>query len=168
MKITDKMMHNAHKLTFLVEQYPGHKLADVILLLELPAIEINCAVWLAVQLELVTEPGEKTGIIELISPPEEYDFGDEVADLKDMILYSFQQLAKKETDLEENYLSQWTTGYPSHDVIIAMKLLIDERSLAEYELPDGKEIYKFYTLYENMEQLWGRKQFKKDPIKKKK
>ena len=36
--------------------------------------------------------------------------------------------------------------------------------IAEYEIEDGENKYVFYTLYQNRDKLWGRKQFKADPL----
>ena len=65
--------------------------------------------------------------------------------------------------MEETYLSSWTNGYGSHDVLIAMKRLLDGHVLAEYEIEDGDNTYTFYTNYDTREQQYGRKDFKTDP-----
>lgn len=169
--ITEKMTENAHKIAFIKQNYPEHKLNDIINLLQMPAIDINTALWSAQELGFISTPNAETGVLELLSPPETYDFGQTVRDLQSAIVLSFTELAKKETDLEETYFSQWVSGYSTQDVLVAMKDLLNRRVLFEYEIedkPDKKGLepstYTFYTLYENSEQLWGAKQFKKNPI----
>lgn len=167
--ITKKMLHNANKVGFIVQQYPEHKLAEVIKLMAMPAIDINTAIWAAEELGFIGKPDRETGNLEFLVAPERWDFGPEVTDLQEALVYSFTELAKVEKDLEENYMSSWTQGYPTQDVLVAVKQLLVDRVLAEYEINDVDEtgtdnVYIFYTLFENSEQLWGRKEFKKDPI----
>lgn len=178
--ITEKMRHNANKIAFYVQQYPEKKVSEMLAVLELPAIDINTAFWAAQELGWISEPNKEKDSVELLSVPEIWDFGDNVAELEEALLYAFARLATKETDLEEFYISQWTEGYPKQDVLVAIKHLLVERKLAEYEVKDasvdekGNKVYKdgeqvmetyiFYTLYENGEQMWGRKQFKVDPL----
>lgn len=172
--ITTKMRENAHKIGFIVENYPDHKLNDVIKLFQMPAIDINTALWAAQDLILIGTPDPKTGTIEFLGAPEDgYNFGPTVTDLQEAIVYSFKELATKESDLEENYFSSWVEGYTTQDVLVSMKDLLNRRVIAEYEIKDtaakrkkGVEIsvYTFYTLFENLEKLWGAKQFKKNPL----
>lgn len=167
--ITTKMLENANKVTFLFEAYPEHTVNEVIKLLEMPAIDINAGIWAAQELGFITAPDPVTNHVTLIKKPDLWDFGDAEGDLEEAIMFSFQQLAKKETDLEEQYLAQWTQGYPAHDVLIALKQLLADKQLATYELEDKEadgtsSTYTFYTLYENGEQLWGKKQFKQEAV----
>lgn len=160
----NKMLNNANKVAYLVQQYPEHKLEQIVALLGMPAIDINTAVWYAVEVGFITEPNKETGKIELAKPPKTWDFGPDYDSLEDMMLYAFQKTAKQETDLEEHYVSNWTLGHTSHDVIIAMLRLLEDKKIAKYVIEDGENPYTFYTLYENREKLWGRKQFKHDPL----
>lgn len=180
--ITSKMLEGANKIAFIKQNYPEHKLNDVISLLQMPAIDINTALWAAQELGFVSKPDAETGVFELKTPPEIYDLGKTVRDLQDAIVYSFTELAKKETDLEETYFSQWVQGYDTHDILVAMKELLNDRVMFEYDVNDpeldkkGKpvlnedthepiiNVYTFFTLYENGEQRWGEKQFKRNPI----
>jgi hypothetical protein len=168
MKPTKKMLENAHKVAFLAEQYPEHTLGQIIALLQIPSIDINAAVWTAVEAGLISEPDKSTGTFQRLKTPAVWAFGDTVRDLQNEIVYCFNKLARNETDLEENYLSQWTAGYTSHDVMICLNNLLNSNILSEYQIEDGENSYTFYTLYENREQLWGRKSFKKDPLAKRK
>ena len=54
------------------------------------------------------------------------------------------------------------------NALIAINHLLEDRVLFEYELTDdnpklGKSVYKFYTLYENSEMQWGKKNFGVEP-----
>lgn len=164
-----KTTQDAHKVAYLIQQFPKHTMAEIIALLVMPAIDINTAIWAAQDMNLIGEPDEKTGKAELLEPPKSWDFGTDEKHLENVLLYCFGQLAKKETDLEETYLSNWTNGYTAHDVLIALRRLLESRQLAEYQIDDTDKqgvvnAYTFFTLYDNREQLWGTKQFKEPPV----
>lgn len=162
--ITTKTLQNANKLTYLIEAYPDNSMTDVIALLEMPAIDINTAIWAAVELGWIMDPKTNEGVTGLLKKPETWDFGPELRDLEDNIVYAFTVMGKLEADLEEYDLSQWTAGYAKHDLAIIMKLLLADKVLASYEVedtnPENDSIYTFYTLYANREHEWGRKQYK--------
>lgn len=158
------MLENANKVAYLIQQYPDRSLPEIIGVMQLPGVEINTAIWLATELGWISEPDKDEGAVRFLSEPKDgFQFGDRLEQLKEMLVYSFEKLAKKEQDLEENYLSNWTAGYPGHDVMIAMRQLLNDKDLAEYVVEDGENKYTFYTLAKNREQEWGRKQFKKRP-----
>lgn len=165
--ITEKVLNNANKVAFLVKQYPEHTLTQIIGLLTMPSVEINTSIWAATELGFITEVDPETKMVKLGPvPPETWQFGHEVDDLMAMIEYAFVQLAKKEQDLEEVYVSNWTHGYDSHDVMIALAHMVNTKVLATYSLTDPKDTkstYTFYSLYEFGEQMWGSKQFKEEP-----
>jgi hypothetical protein len=163
-ELSKTLQHMAQKVAYLVQAYPEHTMAKITTLIQAPAIVINCAIWAAQDLGYISEPDAKTGIPKLLKLPDEWDMGEGLTELKGMLVLAFTHLATRETDLEEHYMSQWTQGFTAHDVLIAMKQLEDEKVLAQYLLEDGKETYTFFTLYENRDKLWGRKQFKKDPL----
>lgn len=162
--MTPTMIHNANKVGYLVKQYPEHDMNQIIGLFVLPPIDINAAVWAAIELGFISEPDPDEHAVRLLKEPESWDFGQDVNDLIDTIYYCMEKLNSKENDMEDNYLSNWTMGYQAHDILVAMKRLLENKQLATYELEDGENAYDFYTLYDNREQLWGRKQFKKDPL----
>lgn len=165
--ITKKMSENAHKLVFLVEQYPEHTITQLMAMLQMPAVDINCAFWAAEELGFISEPVKETGEVKLLETPKEWKFGDVQEELQAMIIYSFNKLAHKEEDLEETYLQNWLNGYSTHDVFVALKTLLNKRILGEYQLTDPNDLestYTFYSLFPNTEQLWGRKQFKVAPV----
>lgn len=160
------MLENAHKVTYIVQQYPQHTVPQIIQLLAMPAIEINTAFWYATNAGWLSEPDPETQRFTFLKAPEKWAFGEAVDTLRDHLLYAFTELAKKENDLDENTLSGWCMGYPSHDQLIALSLMLNDKVLATYDLTDPKDLkstYTFYTLYENGEQMWGRKNFKEQP-----
>lgn len=165
--INDKILHNANKVAFLVKQYSNHTLTQIIGLLGMPSIDINTAIWAATELGYITEIDQETQrVLPGKNMPEMWDFGPNVTDLMQKIEYAFSQLAKKEQDLEENYVSNWTLGYDAHDVLIALAELVNTKILGVYQLTDPKDTqstYTFYSLFENSEQMWGQKQFKEPP-----
>jgi len=163
-KISKQLEQMAHKVAYLVKSYPEHKIGQITTLIQAPAIVINCSLWAAQDLGFISEPDPKTGMTKLLKDPTGLEMGEGLAELKMLLTLAFTHLAKRETDLEEHYISQWTQGFTAHDVLIALKQLQEEKVLAEYLIEDGKETYTFFTLYENREKLWGRAQFKKDPL----
>lgn len=162
--ITPKMRENSHKVAFLVKQYPKHKMTEIVQLLEMPAIDINTAIWAAQDSGFVSKP-DKKGSLKFLKDPESWAFGETVMHIEDALIFAFEHLAESEADLEEHYLSQWTRGYSGTDVLIALNRLLSSNRIAEYAIEDGENTYKFFTLYENRDKLWGNKQFKKPPLK---
>jgi len=161
---TKRVIENAHKVTFLATEYPKHSLADIIKLLQLAAIDINASIWAAVDLGLITEPNPETGRVEVLKRPDKWQFGTEIEELHDLILYMLEHCAEKETDLDEYELSNWLAGYPTHNTLIALKQLLAEEKIATYVIEDGENIYTFYTTFEAKDKLFARKRFKKDPL----
>lgn len=181
--VTKRISENANKVTFIIQQYPEKNIREVINMFQLPAIDINTAIWHAQDLGWLTRPDDKDkdGKVEVKNPPEEWNFGDIEGDLEQAIMYAFNRVAEKETDLEEQYIGQWMAGYATQDVLIAMRRLLNTGKLAEYIIDDpvlnkkGKPVkgkdgeplvehYTFYTLPENIDKKWGQKQFKRNPL----
>ncbi len=160
------ILNNAHKMAFMIKKYPEKTLADHLKVFVVPAIEINTSLWKAAELGLITEPDKETGICTYLKDPKKWVFGSRVDDLITMLEYAFKELAKTERDLDEVYISNWTLGHEAYDVMIALGYLIETRVLAQYDLTDPEDLkstYTFTTLYENSEQMWGRKYFIKEP-----
>jgi hypothetical protein len=178
--ITKRALENANKFAFLVGAYPEKTVPEIIGLFQLPPIDINTAIWAAVELQFVTELDQREFVpgqdgedavksahylhSDLYKKPETWDFGPNEADLEDAMIYAFEKLNAEEKDMEENYLSNWTRGYMAHDVLVATKKLLEDNVLHEYELEDGDNAYIFYTLKKNADKLWGSKQFKTNPL----
>lgn len=167
---TTRMLNNAHKFTLMAKTYPEKPLSELLKLFgPTPGIDLNTAIWYATELGLIKDPAKEpneTGTIEVLSEPKEWALGQTIEDLRVGITYTLQKMALKEQDLEENYIANWTLGYMGHDVMLALQSLLNDNTLIRYELTDPEDLkstYTFYTLYENGEQMWGRKQFKKQP-----
>lgn len=174
-----KVLNNAHKITFIMQQYPEKKLPDLLTLLAMPAIDINSGLWAAEDLGYITQVDKDTGVLAFASEPENgWDFGQSVVDLKGELLYCMGVLARRQADLEEFFISKWTQGYPVADVLVAVKSLLVNNQLVEYELQDHRidekghkmfeedentpimDTYIFYTLPENAAHQWGKLSFK--------
>lgn len=162
------MLANANKVAYLFQQFPKHSPAEIIALFQMAPVDVNAAMWYAQELGWITELDKKKDKIKFVKAPKAWNFGERQSTLEDTILYCFKRLAKDETDLDEHFLSDWTNGYPAHDVIIAMKQLLNDKVLFEYILTDvdkdgNENAYKFFTLYENLEMQWGKKNFRQAP-----
>jgi hypothetical protein len=162
--ITKHMLENANKFTFLIEAYPEKTVPEVISLFQMPPVDTNAAIWAAVELGMVKEMDIETYRSEVLKKPESWQFGETVTELEDALTYCFEKLNADEKDMEENYLSNWTQGYPAHDVLIATKHLLADNVLHEYEIEDGENAYIFYSLKANAGKNWGAKQFKENPL----
>lgn len=160
----ENLAYNAQKVLYLCAAYPEKTLKEIIGLLAMPAIDINTAIFYCQKQGWLSEPDGETGFAQVLSKPEKWDFGPEEKGLEELLVFAFEQLNAKEKDLEEFFVSQWTTGYPSQDVLVAVKRLLENKQLHEYEIEDGEEKYIFYTLYKNRDKLYGRQAFKQDPL----
>lgn len=177
-QLTGRSLENVHKIVFLANEYPGKKFMEIASMVQMGALDKNVAIWRAQDLGLITVNEDDSYAVDEV--PDKWELGSDVAGLIELISYTFKRLSRDEMDLEENILGNWCVGYPAHDVMIAMKTLINDKVLIDYEIkntdevplskkakgkgkkPETREsIYTFYTLYENMEMRWGTKQFKK-------
>lgn len=174
-----KILENAHKLTFYMQQYPGKKLPEVSTLMSMPAVDINAALWCAEDLGYIDQIDKETGEMKFLREPDNgWDFGQSVSDLKASIVYCLTVLARREADLEEFFIERWTAGYPPMDILVAMKSLLVNGHIVEYELLDKRldekgnvmygedentplmDSYIFYTLAANAGKQWGKASFK--------
>ncbi len=162
--ITSKIVQNANKFAYLIKAYPEKKVPEIINMFRLAPIDINCAIWAAVELKFIREMDPETSFSEIITAPKTWDFGPDEADLEDSLTYAFEKLNAQEKDIEENYLTNWVAGYSPQDTLIAVKRLIEDKVLHEYEIEDGENAYIFYTLYKHKGKNWGAKQFKTNPL----
>lgn len=165
-ELKGKALETVHKLVYLANEYPNKTMREVAALFELPPLDINIAVWRAEDMGFlhINEDGK----FHIDKVPTKWELGEDLERLKEQIIYYFNHLARKEADLEETYLSNLAMGYPPHDLFIVIKQLLHDRVLGTYELKDtrkeGKkhvvDTYTFYSLWDNSEQQWGKKQFK--------
>lgn len=108
--------------------------------------------------------------ITLLKEPETWDFGPAVAELKLKLKYAFHRVADEmDSDFEETFLGNWTLGYESQDVLVAVMHLMDSGVIASYDVKDTEKggavnTYTFYSLVENADKHWGLNTFKKPPV----
>ena len=155
---------NAMKLARVASFYPEHKLEEILGLIQMPPADINAALWRAEDLGYM-EIDKKAQQFKLLHVPD-MEWGELTSALRDRIMYCLKKLNESETDMEEMVLTQWFAGYPSHDILLVLKSLIQDEVVATYNILDstkegGKNEYVYYTLAKNRSQEWGRKQFKK-------
>ena len=173
-----KDLQNVHKLVYLANEYQKENIRELGEMFSMTMLDINATIWRARDLGYMIID-DSTGVYKVDTEPEKWQFGAEVEELCDTLLYVFAKLAERETDLEDQEFGQWCAGHLTHDVAVATKKLLNNRQLASYELttlneqPVSKKAagrgkkpktlestYTFYTLWENMEQRWGSKRFK--------
>lgn len=164
MKFTDRIEQNAQKFAYLIKAYPEKTIPEIIGLFQLGPIDINSAIWAAVDLGYISEMDQEDQHAKILKEPKVWNFGVDESDLEFALEYAFKKLNAQEKDMEENYLSNWVGGYPAQDSLIAVKRLIEKDVLHEYQIEDGENAYIFYTLKENEGQNWGQKQFKTNPL----
>lgn len=166
-EVRDRQIEAAHKAAYIIKSNPDLELAGILDKLKMPAIDINCSLWLAQELDLISEPNKETGKVEFLHDPESgWQFGTGIERIRRQLVYALEQLAKKENDLTIEEVDGWCQGYAPHDVEIALKTLLEERVLGTYDLTDPKDLqstYTFYTLFEHSEQMWGKTRFKVQP-----
>ena len=143
-------------------------------------LETDVAIWRAQDLGYLFVD-DKTRLYKVEKVPEKWELGPEITEIENLILYGLKKRGEKEQDLEDGYFGMWVAGLPTHRVLIAVKKLINERKIITYELtaidtikPSKKGLgrgkapkeientYTFYSLWDNAEQQWGRKQFKEN------
>lgn len=154
---------NANKAIFMCSIYPDLPLTKIATMFQLPAIDINSAIWYAIERGWLTDNGD--GVPPTINENVSYDLGEDVEGLQDMILAGLRHVAKVEKDIEEGFLVQWCNGHPGHTLLFAVKDLIRTGQIGTYSVedlePEGeKSTYTFYSLPENVDKQWGKREFK--------
>jgi hypothetical protein len=172
-----KRLHNARKFAFLAQAYPEKTFEEVVAMFQLPAIDINCAVWQLETENIIDKITDKSAKVLLLHPVFNEDrdkkldtdfFGPEVGGLINDIRFALENLARAEGDLEDQYFSNWTAGYLPHDLFTAMGYLMMTKQVSQYDLTsimdkvEDSSVYTFYTLTENLGKEWGRSQFADD------
>jgi hypothetical protein len=157
------MEENVHKLVYLAREYPDKTITEVAGLFSLPALEVNAAIWAAQDMGyIIVDEKTKKATVDMV--PDMWRFGKDISNIEGYLVYVFERLSRDETDPEENFLLTWMRGYPTHDVLVALKHVVDEGILSTYTVKNAGEKYLFYSLARNAEHKWGEKQFRK-PIK---
>ena len=166
MEKTTRATENMHKFVYLANEYKGAKLQKMFEMFQMPLVDFNAAVWLAEDLGYIEieKRAKSEDRVKVLALPETFEFGQRVRDLTNTLTYIFNRLAKDKTDLTEDELNSWMVGYPTHDQLVAMKVLINKGVLEDYivttrTLKGATDNYTFYSLAENASKRWGRKQF---------
>lgn len=174
--LNKRMIENAQKVAFIAKTYPEKNIVEVSQMFQTSPIEFNAAAWAAQDLGYFTVAPDNS--IKLGDLPEVWELGELVDHLMTELPYALKKLNSEQADIEEEYLGQWTAGFPAQDVIIVTKLLLAEGKIASYEVKNETHInpnreqrragaekktivdtYIFYTLPENADKRWGEKQF---------
>lgn len=144
--------------------------------------DINTAIYRAVDLGYVVidDPEfDGTGTYKVDQVPKIWQLGEVVESLTKAIPYVIGKLNDEEGDIMDAQLQKWfAPTYNGYDYAIALKQLLNDRVIVDYQLTNvniiepskkgkkrGKkaeeirDTYTFYTLFENLEQRWGIKQF---------
>lgn len=176
-EINARLTQDARKLAYLSTKYPK-PIKEMAQIFNGSILDFNTMVWYAEDTGLISLD-QKTGEIKTNEVLYQWDFGEEVRHLTEIIPYALKKFAESESDLEDNYFSNWTQGYYSQDILTAVQVLIDKKIVATYKLTTeidaeklskkakgrGKkpkqteQTYTFYTLTENLDKQWGRKMF---------
>lgn len=181
--MTPQGLQNANKFVYLAKAYPEKDVPGLLGLFRLSPIDMNCAIWYALELKwieiedrkemrpILDKKGQPTGeqevelqYVKVVGQPDTWGFGEAEEYLEDSLVYAFGKLNAEEKDLEENYLGNWLAGYAPQDTLIAVKHLLEDGVLHEYQIEDGDNSYIFYTLKANVGKNWGAKQFKVNPL----
>lgn len=158
------IIENAQKVSYIVSKFPELSFGDIMELVQLPSLDIDAALWRAQDMGWI-EVDKKKEFIRLIEIPR-FSFGEEVEGIKDRILYAFKKLGELESDMDDFTLGKWLLGFVARDAVIALKQCLDDGTLCSYTIIDsgnkkeGDNEYTFYTLPENLDKKWGKKQFK--------
>jgi hypothetical protein len=183
--LTPVELANVHKVVYLMNEYPGKTINDfatTFLVPEMGVFDINTSIWRAEDLGylVISDPEfDGSGHYSVDRVPEKWQFGPEVEGLLRSIPFLIEKLNKEEGDIMERQLQTWfAPNYARHDYGIALRLLLNDHTIASYELTNVNKIepskkakgkgekpkeirdsYTFYTMWQNGEQRWGVKQF---------
>jgi len=106
-------------------------------------------------------------IVVPVVPDDTSDFGPDFDRVKSNILEVITNLNSDEEDITDDNLFIWL-GVPLVVSKSALQLLLNEGKLTKYWIVDPKDPkskYNFYTLTENKDKFFGKKQFKQQPKK---
>lgn len=176
-ELKGKDLHDVHKFVYMANEYADKTIDEIAgLFVDMAPIDVSVAVWRAQDLGMVElSDGSRQAKVIIHDLPKKWEFGPEAERLISQIKYTFKRTARDEKDIEEHYLMNMMQGYKPVDVMISMKFLMNQKFLGSYTVEDitvlkpatkkkpariDKAVYTFYSIYDNLEQEWGRKQFK--------
>ena len=87
--IAKKIQEDAHKFSYLIRAYLEKTTQEVIDLFYITKADVNCAIWAAVELGLISEVNIKTGKSKFLKEPKEWSFGENVRAIEDTLTYAF-------------------------------------------------------------------------------
>lgn len=154
------IMDDAKKVAYLVRRYPGKTIKDVLAMLAMPMISKDCALWEAERQGWVTID-KGAGTIAATSEDVAIVEDDSIQAIMDRITFGLRHQNEIEEDIDEVQFLEWLAGFPPHDVLISINMMLGKGKISNYEVHDGENIYTFYTLPHNVSQGWGKKRFKK-------
>lgn len=173
-----------HQIVWLMNEFPGetiNEFAKNFLAPEMPIYHVNLTIWQARDLGyiVIDDPEfDGSGTYKVDRVPDEWHFGAKTEELLETLPYFLKQLNAEESDIAEGQLQSWMIPfYTRYEYGIALRKLTNDNVVATYEIKvvhrkgagnkgrkRGKEDkifedkYVYYTLPENLEQKWGKKQ----------
>ncbi len=155
-------------IAYLLKILGTNKIADLVQNIDLPPIDINLAIWDAIQAGQI-EVNEKKGTVKLLVEPEvSFD-----SDLASKLIRVIQHYASKEINVTRGTLNgvikDPTTdrGYAWHEYIMALNYLVDSGQVLEIEesVPKEKDRpyhkFVFLCLPDNDNDEWNRREVNK-------
>lgn len=177
-KLEGKVLHdmmrvvfvaNEGKFKYLDDEFDGSNLQNLAkTFTNMGPIDFNAACWRA-QDEGYLFIDKKTGKVDVLKVPDEWQFDATIKHLTTITPYVLSKLAEVEADPEENFYANYVNGYSPLDVMISIRYMLLKEQIATYEVKDISknendedvtDIYLFYCLPENVEKRWGEQQFK--------
>lgn len=160
---------NEGKFKYLDDEFDGSNLQNLAkTFTNMGPIDFNAACWRA-QDEGYLFIDKKTGKVDVLKVPDEWQFDATIDHLTTVTPYVLSKLAEVEADPEENFFANYVSGYVPLDVMISIRYMLLKDMIATYEVKDVSEnengekvteTYLFYSLPENASKRWGEQQFK--------
>jgi len=160
--MVNDIINDARKVAYLVYLYPKKGLQQIAELMSMPPIAKDCAIIEASRqgwVEISKKKGQLTLTTEEIPEP---TFDDMMVMIRDRVRFIIKHHNSEEQDIDEVVLLQMLVGYPVQDILITLNLMLDEGTIANYTIAEGKKgenVYTFWTMPENVGKEWGRKRF---------
>ena len=160
----------ANILAFYSYYHPKETIDDIAVDFKVPAAIIVNGLYCGERIGLFTTKKKGPQFKEIVVnavPDDNADFGKDMDRVKGNIYETITNLNSDSEDITDDNLFIWL-GVPLIVAKTALQLLVNEDSLVRYRITDPKDKskYYFYTLPENKEKFFGKKQFKRASKKK--
>jgi len=161
----------ANILAFYSYYHPGETVDEIAIDFKLPAAMIINGLYYGERNGIFTAKKKGTQFKEILVsavPDNNADFGKDLERVKSNIHEIITNLNSDKSDITDDNLFIWL-GVPFIVAKVALRLLVNEGKIVRYWIRDPKDAkskYNFYTLTENKDELFGRKQFKRQPKQK--